>query len=412
MRAPFPKYQNPYLRRTARDIPTVTGDSTRSVHEAEHYDELTGSIITPIYETSTFGFLRAEEVPVAVAHSGEKGYVYSRWDNPTVVTLEKKLASFEYGGDAAAFSSGMAAISSSVFTFLKKGVHVLAIRDLYGGAYSLMHEILPRMGIETNLVETTDIGAMERGVRKNTRIVYIESPTNPTLKLVDIAKAAMVAHKNGAVLLVDNTFASPINQNPITFGADVVLHSMTKYLNGHADLIAGAAIANKSVAHKIKMMRRDFGGTLDALPAFLILRGMKTMALRVRQQNASAMALAEFLSTHRKVAAVHYPGLKSHPQHQLARKQMKGFGGMMSFEVKGTTRDAMKFTESLKVASLAASLGGVNTLVSQPFNMTHTQMSAREREKTGIPETLVRVSVGIEDAEDLINDFRRALAAV
>lgn len=390
----------------------MTGDSTRSVHEAEPYDELTGSLISPIYETSTFGFTKAEKVADAVAHSGVKGYVYSRWDNPTVLTLEKKLAALEHGRDAAAFSSGIAAISTSIFTFLKKGVHVLAIRDLYGGTYSLMHEILPRFGFDTDLVETTDNSAMERGVKKNTGIIYIESPTNPTLKLVDVARVAKLAHENGAVLMIDNTFASPINQNPVDLGADVVLHSMTKYLNGHVDLIAGAAVANEKMVHKIKMLRRDFGGILDALPAWLILRGMKTLALRVRQQNSNAQALAEFLSTHRRVSAVHYPGLKSHPQHQLARKQMKGLGGMMSIEIKGTTKDAMKFTESLKVASLAASLGGVNTLVSQPFNMTHTQMSAKERERTGIPETLVRVSVGIEDADDLIDDFRRALAAV
>ncbi len=388
----------------------LTGDSTRSVHESEPYDKQTGSLTTPIYETSTFGFVRAEEVPIAVA--GKKGYVYSRWDNPTVVRLEKKLAAMEHGGDGAAFSSGMAAISTSVFAFLKKGAHVLGIRDLYGGTYALLRDILPELGFGTDLVETTDFGALERGIRKNTSMVYVESPTNPTLKLVDISKAAKLAHSSGAILLVDNTFASPINQNPIDLGADVVMHSVTKYINGHADLIAGAVIASKEMVHKIKMMRRDFGGTLDPLPAWLILRGMKTMAIRVRRQNATAMVLAEFLSTHRKVAAVHYPGLKTHPQHQLARKQMKGFGGMLSFEVKGSTKDAMKFTESVKVASLAASLGGVETLVSQPYNMTHTQMSAKEREATGIPETLVRVSVGIEDEEDLIDDFKRALAVV
>jgi cystathionine gamma-lyase len=388
----------------------LAGDSTRSVHEAEPYDEETGSITTPIYETSTFGFTRAEDVPKAVA--GVRGFVYSRWDNPTVVRLEKKLAALEHGGDAAAFSSGMAAISTSVFAFLKKGYHVLGIRDLYGGTYALLHDILPGLGIATTLAETTDFGALERGVRRNTRIVYTESPTNPTLKLVDIRKVAKLAHANGAILIVDNTFASPVNQNPMDLGADVVVHSVTKYINGHADLTAGAVVAGKEKAHRIKMMRRDLGGTLDPIPAWLILRGMKTMALRVRQQNANAMALAEYLSTHRKVAAVHYPGLKSHPQHQLARRQMKGFGGMLSIEVKGTTKDAMRFTESLKVASLAASLGGVQTLVSQPFNMTHTQLSKAEREKTGIPETLVRVSVGIEDPEDLVADFRRALAAV
>lgn len=388
----------------------MAGDSTRSVHEAEPYDKETGSLVTPIFETSTFGFVKADEVPRAV--SGERGYVYSRWDNPTVVRLEKKLAAFEHGGDAAAFSSGMAAISTSVFTFLKKGDHVVGIKDLYGGTYSLLHKLLPDLGFETDLVETADFAAMEGAVRKNTSMIYIESPTNPTLKLVDIAKAARLAHRSGAILLVDNTFASPINQNPLKLGADVVLHSATKYLNGHADLIAGAAVANKDRAHAVKMMRRDFGGTLDPLPAWLVLRGMKTMALRVRQQNANAMELAEFLAGHKKVAKVNYPGLKSHPQHALARRQMKGFGGMLSFEVRGSMRDAMRFTESLKVASLAASLGGVETLVSQPANMTHTQMTAKERAETGIPDTLVRVSVGIEDAEDLVSDFGRALAVV
>ncbi|MDA4120353.1 MAG: aminotransferase class I/II-fold pyridoxal phosphate-dependent enzyme, partial [Thaumarchaeota archaeon] len=383
---------------------------TRSVHEAEPYDAGTGSVITPIYETSTFGFTKAEEVPVAVA--GKRGYVYSRWDNPTVVTLERKIAALEHGGDAAAFSSGMAAISTSVFTFLKKGTHVLGIRDLYGGTYSLIHDILPDMGFSTDLVETTDLEAMERGIRKDTGIVYVESPTNPTLKLVDLAKAAKLAHEGDAILMVDNTFASPINQNPLELGADVVLHSATKYLNGHLDLIAGAAVTSKKRAHAIKMMRRDFGGTLDPLPAWLVLRGMKTMAIRVRQQNSNAMVLAEFLSKHMKVSEVHYPGLKTHPQYALAKKQMRGFGGMLSIEIKGSTRDAMKFTESLKIASLAASLGGIGTLVSQPYNMTHTQMSAKERGKTGIPDTLVRVSVGIEDVEDLVSDFSQALSAI
>ena len=390
----------------------MTGDSTRSVHEAEPFDPQTGSLTTPIYETSTFGFKKAGDVPVAVGGFGEKGYTYSRWENPTVVTLEKKLAAFEHGAEGAAFSSGMAAISTSVFAYLKKGTHVLGIRDLYGGTYALLHDILPELGFDTSLVETSDSGALERGMKRNTGVVYIESPTNPTLKVVDIAKAAKVAHGNGAVLMVDNTFASPINQNPLDLGADVVLHSVTKYINGHADLIAGAAVGGKVATRKIKMMRRDFGGTLDPFPAWLILRGMKTMSIRVRQQNDSAMVLAEFLSAHRKVKAVHYPGLSTHPQHALAKKQMKGFGGMLSFEIKGTTEDAMRFTESCRVATLAASLGGVETLVSQPYNMTHAQMSAKDRTETGIPETLVRVSVGIEDAEDLVADFKRALAAV
>ncbi len=389
---------------------SLTGDSTRSVHEAEPFDKETGSLVAPIFETATFGFSKASEVPKAV--SGERGYVYSRWDNPTVVRLENKMAAFEHGEDAAAFSSGMAAISTSVLSFLKKGDEVVGIGDLYGGTYSLLHDYLPGMGIRSTLVDTTDMRAMARAVRKNTKIVYIETPTNPTLKLVDIREAAEIAHSVGAKLLVDNTFASPINQSPLQLGADVVLHSATKFLNGHADLIAGVAVSGKKTIHAIKMMRRELGGTLDPLPAWLVLRGMKTMALRVRQQNVNAQSLAEYLARHRKVLRVNYPGLRTHPQHQLARRQMKGFGGMMSFELKGTMRDAMKFTENLRVASLAASLGGVETLVSQPFNMTHTQMTAKARARTGIPDTLVRVSVGIEDEKDLVSDFGQALESV
>jgi cystathionine beta-lyase/cystathionine gamma-synthase len=380
------------------------------VHEAEPYDEETGSIVTPIFETATFGFRKAEEVSKAVA--GKQGYVYSRWDNPTVVRLEQKLASFEHGGGGAAFSSGMAAISTSLFSLVRRGDHVLGIRDLYGGTHSLLHDVLPRLGLETTLVEASDFDEMAREAKRNTSLVYIETPTNPTLKLVDILRVAKLAHGIGALLLVDNTFASPVNQNPIDMGADIVLHSATKYLNGHADVVAGAAVTSTERARSIRMMRRDLGGSLDPFPAWLVLRGMKTMALRVRQQNANAQALAEYLSEHRKVKVVNYPGLKTHPQHVLAKKQMRGFGGMLSMELKGTLHDAMKFTESLKVASLAASLGGVETLVCQPSLMTHTKMSAEEKLKAGIPDTLVRISVGIEDEEDLISDFRKALATI
>ncbi|HYC12338.1 MAG TPA: aminotransferase class I/II-fold pyridoxal phosphate-dependent enzyme [Nitrososphaerales archaeon] len=388
----------------------MTGDSTRSVHEAEPYDQETGALVTPIFETSTFGFTKAAEVAPAMA--GERGYVYSRWDNPTVVRLEKKLAAFEETEDGAAFGSGMAAISTTVFSLIEKGSHAVGISDLYGGTFALLSSILPRLGVETTLVDTTNFEEMARAVKRNTRLILIETPTNPTLKLVDISRVAKLAHEVGAALLVDNTFASPINQTPITMGADFVLHSATKYLNGHADVVAGLAVASKERAHAIKMMRREFGGTLDPLPAWLVLRGMKTMAIRVKQQNDNAQALAELLSMHRRVKAVNYPGLKAHPQHALAKKQMRGFGGMLSFDLKGTVHDAMKFTESLKVASLAASLGGVETLVSQPALMTHTQMSAEERAKTGIPDTLVRVSVGIEDSADLVRDFEQALSSV
>ncbi|MDV3277857.1 MAG: PLP-dependent aspartate aminotransferase family protein [Nitrososphaerales archaeon] len=389
----------------------MTRDSTKSVHEAEPIDEASGSIVTPIYQVATFGFSKAEDVSKAV-HGKSGRYVYTRWDNPTTSRLERKLASFEHAEDSAFFSSGMAAISTSVLAFVKKGDHVVAIRDLYGETFKLMNGTLPRYGVDTTLVDTTDFQKMERAVKRNTKLVYIESPTNPTLKLVDISRAAKLAHAAGALLLIDNTFASPINQKPLELGADISLHSATKYLNGHADVVAGAAAGGKEKIGAVKMMRRTLGGTLDPHAAWLILRGMKTMALRVKASNENAQALAEFLSRHRKVKTVHYPGLKTHPQYGLAKRQMRGFGGMMSFELKGNLRDAMRFTERLRIPYLAASLGGVETLVSQPAVLSHHQLTPAQRAKTGIPPTLIRLSVGIEDKEDLIKDFERALASV
>ena len=389
----------------------MKGDSTRSVHEAEPIDETTGSVTAPIYQSSTFGFKEAEEVVRAVKGISQS-YVYSRWSNPTVARLESKLASLESAEDAAFFSSGMAAISAAVLSFVRQGDHVVAIRDLYGESYRLVHDFLPSFGVQSSLVDTTDLSAMRKSLRANTKVVYVETPTNPTLKLVDLAKVARLAHSVRALLLVDSTFASPVNQRPLEFGADVVLHSATKYLNGHADVIAGVAAGSRKLLERIKRVRRILGGTLDPHAAWLILRGMKTMAVRVKTQNGNAQLVAEYLSKHRKVERVNYPGLKSHPQHALAKRQMSGYGGMLSFEVKDNLEDAMKFTESLKVVILAASLGGVESLVAQPATLTHTQMSAEERARTGISESLVRMSVGIEDVDDLIRDLGQALSKV
>ena len=381
------------------------------MHGTEEADKQTGSVTTPIYQTATFAFTKAEEV-VKAAKGESSSYVYSRWDNPTVRTLETKVADLEGAEDAAFFSSGMGAISTSVITFLQKGDHVVAIRDLYGEAYRMVHDFLPRFGVETTMVDTGDYAGMRHQMKENTKVVYIESPTNPTVKVVDIARSAEIAHDVGAKLLIDGTFASPINQKPLSLGADVVLHSATKYLNGHADVIAGVAAGSKDLIHKIKMTRRILGGTLDPHAAYLILRGIKTLALRVARNNQNAQILAEYLSTHEKVVSVNYPGLTTHPQHELAKEQMTGFGGVLSFEIKGRMEDAMKFTESLKVATLGASLGGVETLVSQPATLTHLQLSPEERKKTGMPETLIRVAVGVEDAEDLIKDFEQALRKI
>ena len=386
-------------------------DSTRSVHGTEELDEATGSVLTPIYQTVTFGFRKAEDVARAVR--GETGdFVYTRWDNPTTRILEKKLADLEGAQDCAFFSSGMAAISTAVMTGLRKGDHVLATRDLYGETYRLIHDILPGFGVRTTLVDPEDLEALARHVRPNTKIVYIETPTNPTLKLVDIRGAVKVAHSVGAKLIVDNTFSSPLGQKPLKMGADIVVHGATKYLNGHSDVMAGAAASTKEAVLEMKRMRKVLGGTLDPHAAFMVLRGIKTLAIRMKKHNESAAALVSFLASHKKVRLVNYPGLESHPQHSLAKRQMNGFGGMFSFEIKGSLKDAMRFTESLKVATLGASLGAVETLVVQPASMTHTQLTREDRLKTGISDTLIRVSVGIEDAEDLIEDFGQALAKV
>lgn len=386
-------------------------NSTRVIHGAERRDSLTGAVTTPIYQTATFGFSKARDVVRAV--KGESSsFVYSRWDNPTVRTLERKLSELEAAEDAAFFSSGMAAISTAVIALLQKGDHVLAIRDLYGETYRLIHDLLPRFGVESTLVDTTDLRAMRDKIRKDTKVVYVETPTNPTLKLVDIRAAGRITHAKGAKLLVDNTFASPINQRPLKLGADLVLHSATKYLNGHSDVIAGAVAGSSDLVGIVKKMRRVLGGTLDPHAAYLILRGIKTLSVRVDKQCESAERLADYLSEHEKVVRVNYPGLESHPQRELAKRQMKAFGGMLSFEIRGKMKDAMKFTESLKIATLGGSLGSVETLVSQPATLTHTQLSPAERKRTGISEALVRVSVGLEDVNDLIEDFEQALAKV
>jgi methionine-gamma-lyase len=386
-------------------------DSTRSVHGTEKLDEATGSVLAPIYQTVTFGFKKAADVDRAVRGETDD-FVYTRWDNPTTRILERKLADLEGGEACAFFSSGMAAISTAVLSGVKKGDHVLATRDLYGETYRLVHEILPQFGVETTLVDTGDLVSMKREVRPETKMVYTETPTNPTLRLVDIRAAAKIAHSVKAKLVVDNTFSSPLGQLPLKLGADMVVHGATKYLNGHSDVMAGAAVGRKDAIQDIRRMRKVLGGTLDPHAAFLVLRGIKTLAIRVEKHNANAVALTAFLEAHAKVKKVNYPGLESHPQHALAKKQMNGFGGMFSFELKGGIKDAMRFTESLRIATLGASLGAVETLVVQPATMTHTQLTKEDRVRTGISDTLIRVSVGIEDAEDLIDDFAQALAKV
>lgn len=389
----------------------LKGFSTKAVHLGEARDPSTNSIVTPIYQTATFGFASTREL-LDVMRGSKAGNVYSRWWNPTVMAVERKLAQLEGTEDAMMFTSGMSAISSAVMTIVSKGDHVVAVRDLYGGTYELFTLILPRFGVETTLVDTTNLSDMSRSLRRNTRLIYAETPTNPTLRVVDLKAVSRLARRIGAYVAVDNTFASPYNQQPAKFGAHVILHSATKYLSGHSDLIAGAVASSKAIVKRIWQTRKILGGSLDPHAAWLLLRGIKTLGLRMERHNENGLRVAEFLESNSKVERVYYPGLKNHPHHLIAKRQMRGFGGMVSFEPKGNARTASRVVDRLKLAQIAPSLGGVETLASQPWTLSHYYMKKRDREKAGISDRLIRLSIGIEDPEDIIADLDQALRAV
>jgi cystathionine gamma-lyase len=326
--------------------------------------------------------------------------------------VEGKMASLENAEAAVVFSSGMAAISTAILSLVKNGDRLVTIEDLYGGTFNLMRSELPRFGVDVHMVSTTDTKAMERELEAGAGLVYLESPTNPLLKLVDIKTTVDLAHSVGAKVMIDSTFATPINQNPIDMGVDVVVHSATKYLNGHSDLIAGAVVGGKEDMKRIYDKRIVYGGSLDPIGAFLLMRGMKTLDVRMERHNANGMAVAKFLERHEKVERVHYPGLPSHPQHELAERQMRGFGGMVSFEVVGGRIGAEKLLRSLHTIKRATSLGGVDSLVSMPLNSSHSLLTPEERSRLGIRDSLVRLSVGIEDVEDIIDDLNRGLSQI
>jgi methionine-gamma-lyase len=382
------------------------GFSTKAVHGGEKPEG--GSVTTPTYETSVFAFTSTKELIDVISGKAE-GYLYTRFDNPTVRAVERKMALLEEAEDAAAFSSGMAAITTAVLTAVSKGDHVIASRDLYGGTLTFFQEILPKFGIEVSLVDATNLDEVENAIKTNTRIIYAETPTNPTLKVVDLSGLASIARKHGITTIVDSTLATPYNLKPINFGIDVVVHSATKYLGGHNDITAGIVCSSKEFIQNLKRNRKIFGGTLDPTAAWLLLRGLKTLALRMEKHNKNGFQIAKFLEKHPKVAKVYHPGLPSHPQHSLAKKQMRGYGGVVSFEIKGDFEKTVRFVESLKLCLLAASLGGTETLVTQPATSSHYFISPEQRQKLGITDQLVRLALGIEDAEDIIADLKQAL---
>jgi cystathionine beta-lyase/cystathionine gamma-synthase len=381
---------------------------TESVHGNRDFEKRNAPLTQPIYQTSTFQVTDSDEQLRATSTD----MFYTRYGNPTHTAVESTIAQLESADAALLFASGMNAITTSILAVVKSGDHIVAQRDVYGGVTKFLSTWLPKLGIETTFVDTTDYDQHLRAVRPNTKLLYLETPTNPTLRVVDIRRAAAIAREHQLISMIDSTFATPINTRPAEFGIDLILHSGTKYFGGHTDLICGVAAGRRDLIDQIRGTRTTLGGTMDPHAAFLLLRGIKTLAVRVERQNESALRIAEFLSRHAKVRSVNYPFLEGHPQRALAIEQMKGGGGMLSFEVEGSGDDAKKVSESLRLFTLAPSLGGVESLVSLPVLTSHAMISPEHRKQRGVTEQLIRISVGIENVNDLIADLEQALAAV
>lgn len=378
--------------------------STTQILQSIPVDPHTGAISVPIYQTSTF----VQEAPGV-----NKGYDYARTGNPTRATLESVIAQLEEGSVGAAFGSGLAAIDA-VVKLLQTGDEILAVDDMYGGAFRLFTQIYGKFGITVNYVDSTDAENVFNAITPKTKLIWIETPTNPTLKISDIAAIAKIAKASGCLLCVDNTFASPALQKPLTLGADIVLHSATKYLGGHSDLIAGLVVTkDPELGQQVKFIQNACGAILSPFDSFLVIRGIETLNLRIRQHCQTAQIIAEYLENHPAVDKVFYPGLPSHPNHDLAKKQAKGFGGVVSFTLKQDTAEAAtSFVTATTLFHLAESLGGVKSLVSHPAAMTHKSIPAEKRRKSGVADSLIRLSVGLEDAEDLVKDLEKAFAKI
>ena len=381
---------------------------TEAVRGGMDLSKKNGPLSTPIYQTSTFEVTDMEEQVRATPTD----HFYTRYGNPTHTVAENAIAELEGAEAALLFASGMSAITTTILALTKAGDHIVAQRDIYGGATKFFTQWLPKFGVEVTLVDTTDYQQHAKAIRPNTRILHLESPTNPTLRVVDLKKVAAVAKQHGITTLIDSTFATPINCRPAEFGIDLVMHSGTKYFGGHADLICGIVAGRRDLIDTIHATRTTLGCNMDPHAAWLLLRGIKTLAVRVQRQNENALRVAQFLKGHPKVRSVSYPFLEGHPQRALAMEQMRGGGGVLSFEVEGTGEDACRFAEALNVFTLAPSLGGVESLVTIPVITSHAMIRPEEREKMGVTEQLVRLSVGVEHVEDLIADLEQAFSVV
>ncbi|EEF63464.1 cystathionine gamma-synthase family protein [Pedosphaera parvula] len=384
------------------------GSGTMSVWAGEENNLWWGATQVPVVHSVSFGYPDVDAWQ-DVALGRAPGHIYGRNTNPTVAAFEEKVRLLEGADAATSFATGMAAISNILFTLLSPGDRVVSVKDTYGGTNKLFLEFLPRFHIKVELCNTTNHEAIEAEIAKGCRVLYMESPTNPTLKVMDIARLAKAAHKVGALVVADNTFATPINQNPLALGVDLVLHSATKFLGGHADALGGVVCGSKELVHQVYHHREITGAALDPMAAYLLLRGMKTLQLRVARQNESALKIAQFLESQPSVTQVFYPGLSSHPQHEIARQQMRGFGGVLSFMLKGGFDAVRAFLPRLRHAHLAANLGAVETIAGPPATTSHVECTPEERAAMGIPEGLIRYSVGIEDVDDLIADLKQAL---
>ena len=389
------------------------GLGTTAIH-AGTLKNLYGTLAIPIYQTSTFIFDSAEQGGRRFALE-EAGYIYTRLGNPTTTVLENKIAVLEEGEAGVAMSSGMGAISSTLWTVLKAGDHIVTDKTLYGCTFALMNHGLTRFGVEVTFVDTSNLDEVKNAMKKNTRVVYLETPANPNLKIVDLEALSKIAHTNpNTLVIVDNTFATPYMQKPLKLGADIVVHSVTKYINGHGDVIAGLVVTNKELADQIRFvgLKDMTGAVLGPQDAYYIIRGMKTFEIRMERHCKNAKKVVEFLNKHPKIERVYYPGLETHPGHEIAKKQMKDFGAMISFELKGGFEAGKTLLNNLKLCSLAVSLGDTETLIQHPASMTHSPYTKEEREAAGITDGLVRLSVGLENVEDIIADLEQGLEKI
>lgn len=386
------------------------GPMTRAVHAGGRVDP-SGAAVSPIVQASTFAFPSTAALS-AVALGRRPGNFYTRYGNPNQSAAQEKLAAMEGAQAALVFGSGMAAISSALLAHVRPGQRLLAFREIYGGTLDLIRRVLVPFGVRVDAVGVGEEAALRRALRRRPRVLYLETPTNPTLRVVDIAAVSRLARASGALTFVDSTFATPMNTRPLALGADLSIHSATKYLGGHSDLTGGAVAGSREIVAAVAPLRRCLGGILAPHDAWLLERSLKTLPLRMARHNANGLAVARFLGRHPRVLAVHYPGLPGHPDHALAARQMRGFGGVLAFEPRGGFRAARRLADRLRLARLAPSLGGADTLVSHPALTSHAGLSRRERAALGIPEGLVRVALGLEDADDLIADFDQALAGI